>query len=141
MTGVQTCALPIFLLNQVHDAINAADANGILHTWNVASERLYGYSAEEAIGKHVSLLLFPEDHNDFYGSVMAPVLANGRLEITLRNRRKDGTEIYVALRLSVIRDSDGNVRHIIGCSNDITARKRAEDGLRLEVQEIGRAHV
>ena len=104
------------LLNQVHDAINAADANGILHTWNVASERLYGYSAEEAIGKHVSLLLFPEDHNDFYGSVMAPVLANGRLEITLRNRRKDGTEIYVRVGVHHHPDDFGH------CTLDIQFR-------------------
>ncbi|MEQ1946919.1 MAG: PAS domain-containing protein [Bryobacteraceae bacterium] len=123
------------LLDQVHDAINATDAAGIIHTWNSGSERIYGYTAEEILGQNVELLVFPEDREWLRENVILAVVDRGQLQTTTRNRRKDGTEIYVALRLSVVRDSKGNVAHIIGCSNDITDRKKAEDSLRKEVAE------
>lgn len=123
------------LLDLVHDAINAADANGIFHTWNAAAERLYGYSAEEALGQHFSLLLFPQDISTLTREVIEPLSNSDVQDVVVRNRRKDGTEIFVALRLSVLRDAQGNIEHIIGCSNDITERKRAEDALKREIED------
>ncbi len=123
------------LLAQVHDAINATDAHGILHTWNAGAERIYGYSAEEVLGKHVSILLFPEDVTSLVREVFEPLSTTDVLETTVRNRRKDGVEIFVALRLAVLRDREGNIEHIIGCSNEITERKRAEDSLKREIAE------
>jgi PAS domain S-box-containing protein len=121
------------LLSQVHDAINATDANGILHTWNAGSERIYGYSAEDAIGQHVSMLFFPEDLPFLERDIFAAISGTDTLERTVRNRRKDGMEVFVALRLSVLRDTQGAIQHIIGCSNDITERARAEFSLKQEI--------
>jgi PAS domain S-box-containing protein len=124
------------LLNQVHDAINATDAHGILCAWNAESERLYGYKAEEALGQHVSILFFPVDIPILEHEIIGPLLVNRtRHELTVRNRRKDGAEIYVALRLAVVRDATGLVTRIIGCSNDITERKWAEDALKCEIAQ------
>jgi PAS domain S-box-containing protein len=133
---------PLFdaeLLEHVHDAINATDAHGMINAWNAGSERLYGYTAAEAIGQHVSLLLFPEDVAYLVHEVFTPLASNNVLEKIVRNRRKDGTAIFVSLRLSVIRDSSGAIQRIIGCSNDITQHKEADDALRREIQDRRRA--
>jgi PAS domain S-box-containing protein len=122
------------LVDQVHDAINATDPSGVLIAWNTASERIYGYSAAEALGKNVSVLFFPEDFTILERDILEPLKTKDFHELTVRNRRKDGVEIFVALRLSVMRDKCGSVVSLIGCSNDITQRKHAERAL---LQEIG----
>jgi PAS domain S-box-containing protein len=132
-------ASEVELLEQVHDAINATDANGVLNAWNAGCERLYGYSAEEALGRNVEFLLFPEDVPYLVHEVFAPLAVQDVLEMTVRNRRKDGTAIFVALRLSVVRDASGAIQRIIGCSNDITERKKADDALRRQILERRRA--
>src|SRR3954470_23995382 len=123
------------LLAQVQDAINATDGKGILHTWNAGAERIYGYSRSEVIGRHVNLLFFPKDRAVLKREVFEPLAVRDALEVTVRNRRKDGAEIFVALRLSVLRDRSGAISSIIGCSNDITERKKAEEALLLEIEE------
>jgi len=123
------------LVDQVHDAINATDLNGILVAWNAAAERIYGYSAAEALGQHVSLLFFPEDIAILEREILEPLKTKDFHELTVRNRRRDGAEIFVALRLSVVRDESGSVVSLIGCSNDITQRQHAEDALLQEIVE------
>ena len=123
------------LVDKVHDAINATDPNGILVAWNAASERIYGYSATEALGQSVSLLFFPEDFPVLGRDILEPLKTRDFHELTVRNRRKDGAEIFVALRLSVLRDESGSVVSLIGCSNDITQRIHAERALLQEVAE------
>ena len=123
------------LVDQVHDAIDATDANGILLAWNAAAERIYGYSAAEVLGQNVALLCFPEDVGILERDILAPLKTKDFHELTVRNRRKDGVEIFVDLRLSVMRDESGSVVALIGCSNDITQRKRTEDALLQEIAE------
>lgn len=123
------------LVDQVHDAINATDPNGIIVAWNAAAERMYGYSAAEVLGKSIRLIIFPEDRPSFEREIIEPLQTNGSHELTVRNRCKDGSEIFVALRLSLMRDESGTVIGMIGCSNDITQRKYAEDELLREVAE------
>jgi PAS domain S-box-containing protein len=119
----------------VHDAIIATDLNGVIHDWNTASERIYGYSAAEALGQHVSLLYFPDDVPLLARDILEPLKTKEFHELTVRSRRKDGAEIFVDLRLSVMRDESGSVVSLIGCSNDITQRKHAEDALLREIAE------
>ncbi|HVZ17946.1 MAG TPA: PAS domain-containing protein, partial [Terriglobales bacterium] len=123
------------LLELVHDAIIVADANGIYLTWNASAERMYGYSAAEAIGQPFTMLYFPEDIPTVAADLLRSFETNDVQEFTLRARRKDGGEIFVALRLSVVRDAQGKIVHYVGCSNDITERKRAEDALKREIDD------
>jgi len=123
------------LIDLVHDAINATDPNGILVAWNAAAERIYGYSAAEVLGKNISLLCFPEDLDILERDILAPLQTKDFHEVTVRNRCKDGTEIFVELRLSVVRDRSGSAVRLIGCSHDITQRKHAEDALLQEIAE------
>ncbi|HSP98946.1 MAG TPA: PAS domain S-box protein [Candidatus Dormibacteraeota bacterium] len=116
--------MPPELLDQVHDGVIATDLDGVIHTWNASAERMYGYTAKEMIGQSVSLLYFPEDR-EVFESNRAVVQQRG-VEVTeLRIRRKDGAEIFIDLRLSLQHDAAGRPVGMIGCSNDVTARRHA----------------
>jgi PAS domain S-box-containing protein len=118
--------LPIGLLDQVHDAVIATDLAGIIQKCNAAAERIYGYSAAEMIGQSVALFYFPEDQATIEARIVGPLQAAGAHHLAaLRNRRKDGAEIYVDLRLSLQRDEAGRPVGMIGCSNDVTEAHRA----------------
>jgi PAS domain S-box-containing protein len=112
------------------DAIISKTLEGIVTTWNLGAQRMFGYTAEEVIGKSVTLL-FPPDHIDEEPAILARLRRGERIEHyeTIR-RRKDGTLIDVSLTVSPIKDHTG---HIIGASKiarDITQHKRAEQALR-----------
>jgi PAS domain S-box-containing protein len=120
------------LIDQVHDAVTVADPHGILVTWNAAAERIYGYFAAEMLGQNVALLFFPEDIGTLR-DILGTLQTKDFHELMVRNRRKDGAEIFVDLRLSVVRDASGAPVRLIGCSNDITERKRMEDSSLREI--------
>jgi len=114
------------LLDHVHDAVIMIDLERRVVTWNAAAERMYGYRADEVIGQPIGLLYFPEDRTDLEERLIATLLKNGFHESDERNRRKDGQSIDVALRLAVVRNKRGEPVGMVGCSNDITRRRRAE---------------
>ncbi|MFV2065826.1 MAG: PAS domain S-box protein [Pirellulales bacterium] len=114
------------LLDQVHDAMIMVDMKGDVVSWNAAAERMYGYRAEEAVGRDIGFLYFPEDRASLEERLTAPLLERGFHESDERNRCKDGRPIDIALRLSLVRNERGEPVGIVGCSNDITPRRRAE---------------
>ncbi|HEY8501789.1 MAG TPA: PAS domain S-box protein, partial [Solirubrobacterales bacterium] len=114
------------------DAVLSKDLDGIVTTWNPAATRLYGYSAEEAIGRHISFLV-PPDHKDEEQVILDRVKRGERLETYETERiRADGARISVSLTVSPIRSP---LRGLIGASvvaRDITAemrRRRAQEFL------------
>jgi PAS domain S-box-containing protein len=114
------------------DAVLSKDLDGIVTTWNPAAARLYGYSPEEAIGRHISFLV-PPDHKDEEKVILDRVKRGERLETYETERiRADGSRIAVSLTISPIRSP---MRGLIGASvvaRDITAevrRRRAQDFL------------
>lgn len=117
------------ILNQIHDAVISTTLDGTVQTWNLRAEQLYGYTAEEAIGQNVSMLYLPEDLPLMETAVFQPLLAKGSHEVELRNQTKSGTQIEISLRLSVVYDEAGTPLRVIGCSNDISDRKRTEKAL------------
>jgi len=112
------------ILEYIHDAVICTDPDGNIESWNKGAEKLYGYTSAEILGKNVSLLYFPEDLDKVGLLVFQPLLTQESHEVELRNRHKSGREIYVDLRLSVMKDQKGEIIGIIGCSNDITIRKQ-----------------
>jgi PAS domain S-box-containing protein len=115
------------LVQSSDDAIVSKDLNGTIQSWNMGAERLFGYTALEAIG-HPILMLIPADHADEEISILARIRRGERIEHyeTIR-RRKDGTLVDISLTVSPIVDEQG---HIVGASKiarDITERKRAEE--------------
>ena len=115
-----------------HDAVMSKDLDGIVTTWNPAATRLYGYTAEEAIGRHISFLV-PPDRKDEEMAILERVKRGERLETYETERlRADGARIVVSLTVSPIRSP---LRGLIGASviaRDITPevrRRRAQEFL------------
>lgn len=114
------------------DAVLSKDLDGIVTTWNPAAARLYGYTAEEALGRHISFIV-PPDHKDEEKVILDRIKRGERLDTYETERiRADGTRIAVSLTVSPIRNP---LHGLIGASvvaRDITAevrRRRAQEFL------------
>src|SRR5262249_25278872 len=108
------------------DAIFSKDLDGIILTWNRAAEKMYGYSAAEAVGRPVCPLVPPGCAGE--GPAILEQLRRGEHVENYETvrLRKDGTRVEVSLNISPMRDGAGRITgaSVIGC--DITTRKRAE---------------
>lgn len=112
------------IVDSSEDAILSKTMDGIITSWNSGAEALYGYTADEVIGKHVSVLT-PDDQPDEIPQIMRR-LANGEVighYETLR-KRKSGSLIDVALTISPIRDEKGNIVGASAVARNITLEKR-----------------
>jgi PAS domain S-box-containing protein len=112
------------------DAILGMNLDGVIVSWNKAAERLYGYRAEEIIGKPLSLLVSP-DHPDELPNLLERLKRGERIEHFETVRvRKDGGRLDVSLTFSPIKNAEGRIIGISKTARDITERKRNEAGLR-----------
>jgi PAS domain S-box-containing protein len=112
------------------DAIIGKNTDGIITDWNKGAERLFGYSAWEAIGKPISFFMPPECSEDF-PMIMAKLKAGETVKNyeTLR-RTKDGKNVFVSLTVSPVKDVDGRIVGAATIIRDIGERKRQEAVLR-----------
>lgn len=117
------------ILEQVHDAVITTDLDGKITLWNNGARRLFGYTAEEALGRPVSFIYFQEDFSVLNDKIMASVLDKGERELEIRARAKSGQIVFIHLSLSLLRNEDGSPYGLIGYSLDITARKQTEEEL------------
>jgi PAS domain S-box-containing protein len=126
------------LLNLTHDSIFVRDMNDVITYWNRGAQELYGWTAEQAIGKRSHDLLqtvFPPLVDQLLGNraeapLRAELLRTGRWEGELRHKRRDDTEVLVSSRWSLQRDEHGNPIATLETNNDITERKKAEQQFR-----------
>jgi PAS domain S-box-containing protein len=126
------------ILAQVHDCVVITDLQDNITLWNRGAERVFGYSADEALGQHISLVYFDEDLPILSNGIIAPMLERSENELEVRCRHKSGREVFLHLSLSVLRDESGSLIELIGYSLDITERKKAEEELRLSNEELNR---
>jgi PAS domain S-box-containing protein len=120
------------------DAIIGKNLDGIVTSWNRAAERVFGYTAAEAIGRSITLIIPPERLNE-EADVLARLRAGkviDRLE-TVR-QRKDGTRLEVSITVSPIKNDTGVIVGASKIARDITERRRVEE-LREELLEQERA--
>src|SRR3984885_1897286 len=112
------------------DAIISKDLNGIIQAWNRGAERVFGYTADEVIGKPVTILM-PADRLDEEPGILARIRRGERIDHyeTVR-QRKDGSLIDISLTVSPMRGNDGRVIGASKIARDITERKRAENVVR-----------
>jgi PAS domain S-box-containing protein len=110
------------------DAIIGKTLDGVITSWNPGAHRIFGYSADEAVGKSISLLIPPERESE--EPAILEHLARGQVQRfdTVR-RRKDGRDIDVSVTSSPVRDTTGHVVGISKVARDITDRMRAEAAL------------
>jgi PAS domain S-box-containing protein len=118
------------------DAIVAKDLKGIITAWNRGAERLFGYTAAEAIGKPVTMLI-PADRPDEEPSILARIRLGERVEhYETTRQRKDGTHVEISLTVSPVKDERGRVIGASKIARDITERRRAEEQRRLLLREM-----
>jgi hypothetical protein len=111
------------------DAIVGRDLDCVVTSWNAAAERMYGYSAAEAIGHHMQRLLVP-GHGDELVDLTARIRAGEVVEhYETRRARSDGTVIDVSVAMSPIRDARGNLVGTSTTARDITEAKAAAKAL------------
>jgi PAS domain S-box-containing protein len=110
------------IVDSTQDAIISKDLDGVILTWNRAAEKIFGYGAEEIIGKSIYLLIPPERESD-EDLILGKIRRGERVEHyeTVR-RRKDGLLINVAITVSPIFDSRGNVVAASKIARDVTER-------------------
>jgi PAS domain S-box-containing protein len=118
------------------DAIITKDMNGIITSWNKAAERIFGYSADEVIGKPVSVLI-PPDRPDEEPTILERLRKGQRIEHyeTVR-QRKDGTLMDISLSVSPLADATGRIVGASKIARDITERRRAATRQEMLVREM-----
>jgi PAS domain S-box-containing protein len=116
----------VAIVESSHDAIVSKDLNGIIQTWNRGAERLFGYKAEEVIGKPIAIVI-PPDRLDEEPDILARIRRGELVDHyeTVR-RRKDGRLIDISLTISPVRNAEGKVIGASKIARDITDRKEVE---------------
>ncbi|MDQ3745521.1 MAG: PAS domain S-box protein [Acidobacteriota bacterium] len=108
------------------DAILSKTLDGTITSWNRAAERMYGYAAEEVLGRHISLVVPPELSGELQ-EIMSRIRRGERVEhLETMRLRKDGTRIDASVTVSPLRDSSGRLVGASTIARDITEKKHAE---------------
>jgi PAS domain S-box-containing protein len=118
------------IIESSDDAIISKDLNGYITSWNKSAERIFGYTAEEVVGKHITILI-PSDRIKEEDNILTTLRTGARIDHfeTVR-RHKDGHFINVSLTVSPIKDSQGNIVGASKISRDITERIKVEGALK-----------
>jgi PAS domain S-box-containing protein len=123
------------------DAIISKDLNGIIQSWNNSAERLFGFAADEVIGKPITILI-PEDRLSEEATILASLQRGQRVDHfeTIR-RHKNGALLNISLTISPVKDAHGKIIGASKVARDITDRKRQEQALQAANAALKRSNV
>jgi PAS domain S-box-containing protein len=113
------------LLDQAQDAILVRDLDRNILFWNKGAEKIYGWTAEEVIGKNAAEVLFKGPSSQFEAARKA-IIRDGEWKGEIRQTHRNGTEIVVESRWTLVRDEQGEPKSILIINTDITEQKRME---------------
>lgn len=124
------------IVDSSEDAIVSQDLQGVVTSWNHGAERLFGYRADEMLGKPISLII-PSDRGS-EEAVILTAIAHGESIGTYETVRvrKDGTRLDVSLAVSPVKDAQGRVIGASKIARDISERKRAEEALQAREAQL-----
>lgn len=128
------------LVEYMADALIFADRDGLIRLWNPGAEAVFGYAADEVIGRNLDIII-PERlrraHWDGYDKALAAGhTMHGRRALPTRSMRKDGSKLYVELSFSIVKDAQGVVLGAMAIGRDITTRFEEEKEQRVRMTEL-----
>ncbi|PBC24379.1 MULTISPECIES: PAS domain S-box protein [unclassified Mesorhizobium] len=124
------------IVDSSFDAIISKDLTSIITSWNLAAERMFGYTAEEAIGQSI-LMLIPDHLKSEETEIISRVRSGQRVaSYETTRRRKDGALISVSLTVSPIRNANGEIVGASKIARDISSAKESERRIRLLMREV-----
>ena len=124
------------IIESADDAVISKTLEGIITSWNKAAERIFGYTADEVIGKPVTILI-PADHENEEPAILARLRAGDRIEHYETVRvRKDGRLIDISLTVSPIKGPNGQIVGASKIARDITVAKENERRIKLLMREV-----
>lgn len=131
-----SAALLSAIIESSHDAIISKDLHGIIASWNRGAQNLFGYTAEEAVGQPMTLII-PPDRLEEEPAILRRI-ANGDVvdHFETVRRRKDGSLVEISLTISPVRDRDGRIVGASKVARDISERRQAEQQQRLILREM-----
>lgn len=129
-------ALLAAIVDSSDDAIVSKTLDGVIMSWNRGAEKLFGYSAAEAIGQHIWLII-PDDRRDEEEAVLAQLRRGEKIDHfeTVR-QTKDGRRVPISLTVSPLKDSQGNIIGASKVARDITERQLAAEVLKRAYEEL-----
>jgi PAS domain S-box-containing protein len=122
------------LLDSVHESVLSTDLKNNITFWNKGAEHLFGYSAAEAIGKPVTSLIFPPDEAIVRPDKTEALRSRGTWNAQVVRRRKDGSELWADLTVSIVKNVDNERSGFVGIHRDITDQRHVEQRLRFQAQ-------
>jgi PAS domain S-box-containing protein len=138
--AAQNSALLSAIVDSSDDAIIGKDLNGIILSWNKSAERLFGYTAAEAVGQSILMLIPPERVNE-EPRILEQLKRGERVDHfeTIRVR-KDGTRLHISLTISPVRDSEGRIVGASKIARDITDWVRQNEALQNANKALNQAN-
>ncbi len=127
------------IIDQIHDAVIGTDLAGYITSWNRGAEHMFGYTVDEALGKHMWRLCREERRDILEREVMLPLRERGTHELEIELQRKSGEMFPAHLSMTLLTDDRGVPSRLIGYCVDITERNRVEEAMRQHQAQL--AHV
>jgi PAS domain S-box-containing protein len=125
----RSAALLKAIVDSSDDAIISKDLSGVITSWNQSAERLFGYTADEVVGRPITLLI-PPDRLDEEPKILDQLRRGERVDhFETMRLRKDRSQLHISLTISPIRDGGGRIVGASKIARDITERKQAEVAL------------
>jgi PAS domain S-box-containing protein len=128
------------IVEEAHDAVIFADREGKIRLWNTGAEETFGYTAEEALGQSLDLII-PEKHRPshwagYYWVMETGVTRYGRDLLKVPALRKDGRRISIEFTIVPVKDGTGRMLGIAAIIRDVTRRWEEEKALRTRLAEL-----
>lgn len=128
------------VLQGAADAIVACDADGVIRFWNPGAARVFGFTAEEALGRSLDIII-PERLRARHWQGYRKVMESGRSRygagetLSVPSQRKDGTRLSIEFTVAVLRDAHGRISGLVAVMRDVTARFEELKALREQLRD------